>query len=57
MRTRTSWIYDLKLTLSSPGPSIVGGVHWTTNESLDNGSESEDDIGSIAPPHIDDSSR
>ena len=35
----------------------MGGVHWTANESLYSGSESDDDIGSIAPPPIDDKSR
>ena len=44
-------LYDI------PGPSIVGGVHWTANESVDSGSESDDDIGSIPPPPLDDSSR
>ena len=39
------------------GPSITGGVHWTTVESLDSGSESDDEIGSIPPPPLDDKSR
>ena len=39
------------------GPSIVGGIHWTTGEVGDSGSESEDDVGSIAPPTADDESR
>ena len=38
------------------GPSIVGGIHWTANESQDSGSESDDEIGHIAPPTIDDKS-
>ena len=39
------------------GPSIVGGIHWTRDESVDSDSESEDEIGSIGPPPTDASSR
>ena len=40
------------------GPSIAGGVHWTAGDPMDSDSESEDEIGSIAPPpQVDENSR
>jgi hypothetical protein len=59
--TYHSWALTKAFTsfLRCTGPSITGGIHWyaTVTESLDSGSDSDDEIGSIAPPPADDKSR